>query len=47
VPRRAIELAGVAPRIRFGEKKVEMYGKEILDVLRRFREGERATTKAN
>jgi len=29
----------------FGEKKVEMYGKEILDVLRRFREGERATNE--
>jgi ATP-dependent DNA helicase RecQ len=27
----------------FGEKKVEMYGKEILDALRRFRQGERAT----
>src|SRR5712692_54569 len=27
----------------FGDKKVEMYGKEILDVLRRFREGERAS----
>jgi ATP-dependent DNA helicase RecQ len=29
----------------FGDKKVEMYGKEILDVLRRFRQGERATNK--
>jgi ATP-dependent DNA helicase RecQ len=29
----------------FGEKKVEMYGKEILDVLRRFRQGERATNE--
>jgi ATP-dependent DNA helicase RecQ len=27
----------------FGDKKVEMYGKEILDALRRFRQGERAT----
>jgi ATP-dependent DNA helicase RecQ len=27
----------------FGEKKVEMFGKEILDALRRFREGQRAT----
>lgn len=27
----------------FGEKRVEMYGKEILDALRRFREGERPT----
>jgi len=27
----------------FGYKKVEMYGKEILDVLRRFRKGERAS----
>jgi len=27
----------------FGEKKVEMYGKEILEALRRFRQGERAT----
>jgi ATP-dependent DNA helicase RecQ len=26
----------------FGDKKVEMYGKEILDALRRFREGARA-----
>ena len=29
----------------FGEKKVEMYGKEILDALRRFRQGERATNE--
>src|SRR6266403_1849135 len=29
----------------FGEKKVEMYGKEILDVLRRFRQGERAANE--
>jgi ATP-dependent DNA helicase RecQ len=29
----------------FGEKKVEMYGKEILDVLRRFRQGQRATNE--
>jgi ATP-dependent DNA helicase RecQ len=28
----------------FGEKKVEMYGKEILDALRRFRQGERASS---
>jgi ATP-dependent DNA helicase RecQ len=27
----------------FGDRKVEMYGKEILDALRRFRQGERAT----
>jgi ATP-dependent DNA helicase RecQ len=27
----------------FGDKRVEMYGKEILEVLRRFRQGERAT----
>jgi ATP-dependent DNA helicase RecQ len=27
----------------FGEKKVEMYGQEILDALRRFRDGQRAT----
>ena len=26
----------------FGDKKVEMYGEEILDAIRRFREGERA-----
>jgi ATP-dependent DNA helicase RecQ len=26
----------------FGDKKVEMYGQEILDALRRFRQGERA-----
>jgi ATP-dependent DNA helicase RecQ len=26
----------------FGERKVELYGEEILDALRRFREGERA-----
>jgi ATP-dependent DNA helicase RecQ len=26
----------------FGDKRVEMYGKEILDALRRFRQGERA-----
>jgi ATP-dependent DNA helicase RecQ len=29
----------------FGDKRVEMYGKEILDALRRFREGERATNE--
>jgi len=29
----------------FGEKKVEMYGKEILDALRRFRQGERAANE--
>jgi ATP-dependent DNA helicase RecQ len=29
----------------FGDKRVEMYGKEILDVLRRFRQGERATNE--
>ena len=29
----------------FGDKKVEMYGKEILDALRRFREGARATNE--
>jgi ATP-dependent DNA helicase RecQ len=27
----------------FGDKRVEMYGKEILDALRRFRQGERPT----
>jgi ATP-dependent DNA helicase RecQ len=27
----------------FGDKRVEMYGKEILNALRRFREGERAS----
>jgi ATP-dependent DNA helicase RecQ len=27
----------------FGDKRVEMYGKEILDALRRFRQGERAS----
>jgi ATP-dependent DNA helicase RecQ len=27
----------------FGDKRVEMYGKDILDALRRFRQGERAT----
>jgi len=27
----------------FGDKRIEMYGKEILDALRRFRQGERAT----
>ena len=30
----------------FGDKKVEMYGKEILDALRRFREGARATNES-
>ena len=30
----------------FGEKRVEMYGREILDVLRRFRQGERATNES-
>jgi ATP-dependent DNA helicase RecQ len=29
----------------FGDKKVERYGKEILDALRRFREGARATNE--
>src|SRR3984893_15508065 len=29
----------------FGDKKVEMYGREILDALRRFREGARATNE--
>jgi len=29
----------------FGDKKVEMYGKEILDALRRFREGDRASNE--
>jgi ATP-dependent DNA helicase RecQ len=29
----------------FGDKKVERYGKEILDVLRRFRHGERASNE--
>jgi ATP-dependent DNA helicase RecQ len=29
----------------FGEKKTEMYGKEILDALRCFRQGERATNE--
>jgi len=28
----------------FGDKRVEMYGKEILDALRRFRQGERASS---
>jgi ATP-dependent DNA helicase RecQ len=27
----------------FGDKRVEMYGNEILEALRRFRQGERAT----
>jgi ATP-dependent DNA helicase RecQ len=30
----------------FGEKRVEMYGKEILEALRRFRTGERATSES-
>jgi ATP-dependent DNA helicase RecQ len=30
----------------FGEKRVEMYGREILDALRRFRQGERATNES-
>ena len=29
----------------FGDKKVEMYGKEILEALRRFREGHRASNE--
>ena len=29
----------------FGDKRVEMYGKEILDALRRFREGDRASNE--
>jgi ATP-dependent DNA helicase RecQ len=29
----------------FGDRKVEMYGKEILDALRRFRQGERASNE--
>jgi ATP-dependent DNA helicase RecQ len=29
----------------FGDKRVEMYGKEILDALRRFRQGARATNE--
>jgi ATP-dependent DNA helicase RecQ len=29
----------------FGDKRVEMYGKEILDALRRFRQGERASNE--
>ena len=29
----------------FGEKRVEMYGQQILDALRRFREGERASNE--
>jgi len=29
----------------FGDKKVELYGKEILDALRRFREGDRASNE--
>jgi ATP-dependent DNA helicase RecQ len=36
------ELRGISG---FGDKRVEMYGKEILDVLRRFRQGERATSE--
>jgi ATP-dependent DNA helicase RecQ len=27
----------------FGDKRIEMYGREILDALRRFRQGERAS----
>ncbi len=38
-PRTLLELRRVSG---FGDKKVEMYGKEILDALRRFREGARA-----
>jgi ATP-dependent DNA helicase RecQ len=30
----------------FGEKRVEMYGKEILEALRRFRAGERAANES-
>src|SRR5713226_9555202 len=30
----------------FGEKKVEMYGKEILDAIRRFRRGERGSNES-
>jgi len=41
-PRNLQELRRVSG---FGEKKVEMYGKDILDVLRRFRQGERATNE--
>jgi len=33
------ELAGTPPRLRLRDKRVEMYGKEILDALRRFHEG--------
>jgi len=29
----------------FGDKRVEMYGKEILDALRRFHEGDRASNE--
>jgi ATP-dependent DNA helicase RecQ len=41
-PRTLVELRRVSG---FGDKKVEMYGKEILDALRRFREGARATNE--
>ena len=30
----------------FGERKTELYGRQILDALRRFREGTRATPEA-
>jgi ATP-dependent DNA helicase RecQ len=41
-PRTLLELRRVSG---FGDKKVEMYGKEILDALRRFREGARPTNE--
>jgi ATP-dependent DNA helicase RecQ len=41
-PRTLLELRRVSG---FGDKKLEMYGKEILDALRRFREGARATNE--
>jgi ATP-dependent DNA helicase RecQ len=43
-PRSLPELRGVAG---FGEKKTERYGADILEALRRFRDGARATEVAN
>jgi ATP-dependent DNA helicase RecQ len=42
-PRTLVELRGVSG---IGEKKIEMYGREILDALERFRNGARATRAA-
>jgi len=39
------ELAGLRRVSGFGDKRVEMYGKEILDALRRFRGGDRASNE--